>query len=316
MVAPLFGRAPTCLGCLRRSLATAGVESSWLASAVVRTQVRGKKSKQSPDQGVVVRLLEDIPKFGRKGELHPIPGRGDKTDRGLTIRANDHADAIFRIDRGRMRNLWYPSGKAEYMTATRFSELGLSRGEAIGERDPMFGSFAPPEVDESDDFELSSIQIRTMSPERTAELLESHLPQTLTFARKPINAQQPAAAAAAEPAAPPRSPLLAARAAVSTGAPAAAPEPTPEEAAEAAAAALAIFGSVSTHDVAATVRQILARADPEAGAVAVVEARDVKFVGLEDGVDRVKALGRWEVDILPGKGAAPVRKVVEIVAEE
>lgn len=47
-------------------------------------------------------------------------------------------DAIFRVDRGRMRNLWYPKHKAEYMTAQRFAELGLSRKNDVGEREHDF----------------------------------------------------------------------------------------------------------------------------------------------------------------------------------
>jgi len=37
-----------------------------------------------------------------------------------------------------MRNLWYPKNKAEYMTANRFAELGLSRKSDVGEREHDF----------------------------------------------------------------------------------------------------------------------------------------------------------------------------------
>lgn len=37
-----------------------------------------------------------------------------------------------------MRNLWYPKNKAEYMTAQRFAELGLSRKDDVGEREHDF----------------------------------------------------------------------------------------------------------------------------------------------------------------------------------
>lgn len=37
-----------------------------------------------------------------------------------------------------MRNLWYPKHKAEYMTAQRFAELGLSRKHDVGEREHDF----------------------------------------------------------------------------------------------------------------------------------------------------------------------------------
>jgi hypothetical protein len=48
---------------------------------------------------------------------------------------------VFRIERGRMRNEWFPAMKAEYMTASRFRELGLTR-EDIGDRDTTFGTMA------------------------------------------------------------------------------------------------------------------------------------------------------------------------------
>lgn len=40
-----------------------------------------------------------------------------------------------------MRNVWFPKKQAEYMTASRFRELGLTRSD-IGERDPTFGTAA------------------------------------------------------------------------------------------------------------------------------------------------------------------------------
>jgi len=47
-----------------------------------------------------------------------------------------------------MRNQWYPSNKAEYMTAARFQELGLTRDD-VGERDTTFGT-AEPVLEELD----------------------------------------------------------------------------------------------------------------------------------------------------------------------
>jgi hypothetical protein len=44
-----------------------------------------------------------------------------------------------------MRNLWYHRKQAEYMTAARFQELGLTKDD-IGERDFLFGTMvAEPE---------------------------------------------------------------------------------------------------------------------------------------------------------------------------
>jgi hypothetical protein len=84
-------------------------------------------------------LLEDIPKFGRRGEIIHFPYAHAHCE---TIGANnDIPDSVFRIERGRMRNEWFPAMKAEYMTASRFRELGLTR-EDIGDRDTTFGTMA------------------------------------------------------------------------------------------------------------------------------------------------------------------------------
>jgi hypothetical protein len=46
-----------------------------------------------------------------------------------------------------MRNQWYPKKKAEYMTPSRFHELGLTHDD-IGERDTAFGTVAAEEFEE------------------------------------------------------------------------------------------------------------------------------------------------------------------------
>lgn len=74
----------------------------------------------------------------------------------------------------------------------------------------------------------------------------------------------------------------------------------------------AIFGSVSTTDIANTIRELMA-ADPEGSRISL-DPRDIRFVTEDDGVDRVKSLGRWEIDITPGGSASALRKdVVELV---
>jgi len=82
-----------------------------------------------------------------------------------------------------------------------------------------------------------------------------------------------------------------------------------------------IFGSVSTTDIVNYIRGILS-SEPDT-AYFSLEPADIHFLGLEDGVDRLKALGRWEVEISVsgsalGQGDSPreaVRKVVEILPE-
>ncbi|EOO02434.1 putative fructose-bisphosphate aldolase protein [Phaeoacremonium minimum UCRPA7] len=294
MATPLMTRSPTCLTCLRRISQT--ICSGSPASL---TQVRGKKTSGRPtDRGVLVRLLEDVPKFGRK-------------------------DTIFRTERGRMRNIWYPRKQAEYMTTARFAELGLTN-DSIGERDPLFGvSFAREGVEETEEVDAAARpMVEGVSPQRAHELLSTILPETIVFRRKLIHPPSaPAAAPTANTPSAPRSPLLAAQAAVSAASrPTDLPEPNyePTEKTEAVdpTAALAIFGSVSTTDIAAAIKEILVH-DTEAARI-MLDGRDVRFVGMEDGADRVKMLGRWEVEIIPrgeASGLESVKKVVEVIAE-
>ena len=142
------------------------------------------------------------------------------------------------------------------------------------------------------------------------------------FRRKLIHPPSaPAAAPTANTPSAPRSPLRAAQAAVSAASrPTDLPEPNyePTEKTEAVdpTAALAIFGSVSTTDIAAAIKEILVN-DTEAARI-MLDGRDVRFVGMEDGADRVKMLGRWEVEIIPrgeASGLESVKKVVEVIAE-
>lgn len=71
VTATMAARAPTCLSCLRRITATPASSSlpgfSFLVSGS-QQQLR-YKSKKCYDQGVIVRLLEDVPKYGRKGQF-------------------------------------------------------------------------------------------------------------------------------------------------------------------------------------------------------------------------------------------------------
>lgn len=144
MASPLVGRPPTCLACLRR---VTSIQAS--TATVTLQQVRGKKTEgRLKDQGVVVRLLKDVPQFGAEGmskvtvsfflvAYFALPSLRGKHQNANT-RVQTPVGSIFRTDRGRMRNHFFPNRKAEYMTTARFAELGLSKRD-IGERDYTFG---------------------------------------------------------------------------------------------------------------------------------------------------------------------------------
>ncbi|TLS26439.1 hypothetical protein PpBr36_05326 [Pyricularia pennisetigena] len=302
-------RPPTCLGCLRRALATS-INGSSNASLVL-TQVRGKtKTARDRDEegGIVVRLLKNVPEYGPK-------------------------NTILRAPRGRVRNMWYPDGKVEYMTPQRFIELGVDQS-AIVERDPMYGLEVEKPVEKPVEKKATKpkaaddkvVKIQPPRPQEATALLYNLLPKILTFERAAISAggktKQDSSPAVAERAVY-RSPLVARNASVSH-----------ESAANAPPEPIAIFGSVSTADVAARVKELLS--GHRVASLIAVEAKHVNIVGalLENGEvvragdpataavaavegDKVKQLGRWEITIeVPGgaeAGVKPIKKVMEVV---
>ncbi|KAK3299124.1 alcohol acetyltransferase-domain-containing protein [Chaetomium fimeti] len=238
------------------------------ASAVSLVQVRAKSNRLRPkDQGVVVRLLEDIPKFGRR-------------------------DSVFRIERGRMRNEWFPAMKAEYMTASRFRELGLTRDD-IGDRDTTFGTMAAADdVEDAPELESPKPTVVITSPEKAHTLLTTLIPDALVFHRKPIPAPPP----------PPPTQSISPLVATANANTAQDRDNTP----------LAIYGSVSATDIVGHIKGLLLN-DAE-GSHVVLGPENIRFQGLAEETDRIKALGRWEIEIsVGGTGLEPVRKVVEIL---
>jgi hypothetical protein len=223
-------------------------------------------------------------------------------------------DAIFRTERGRMRNQWFPAKKAEYMTASRFQELGLTRRD-IGDRDATYGTLEAAEVEVIPEPEVPITTVVTASvcvphcpcypplypapcgandaeqqPEKSHTFLTTRIPGTLTFHRKPIPAPAP------PPPTQSISPLVAAA--------------NPDTAHD-RNAPLAIYGSVSATDVVAYIKGLLL-GDAE-GSRMVLGPENIRFLGLAEEADRVKTLGRWEVEISVGNKLEPVRKVVEIL---
>ncbi|KAI1874423.1 hypothetical protein JX265_004631 [Neoarthrinium moseri] len=291
MAAPRLARTLTCPNCLGRLPMARHAPSIWSPSLspsplqLALTQVRHARTLTRAEmedlQGIPVRLLRDIKGFGKK-------------------------NSIIRVKPGRMRNQWHHKGLAEYMTKTRFTELGLTEA-AIGVRDRSFGTQLLVDEEQPNKKPVAEASaskkkdIITMTPEESSALLQSQLPAVLTFARKAI-----APAAEPEPAVP-RSPSLAVNAALST-------QPKPASA-PAADEATAIFGSVSTVDILAHIREVLQEADQTERRVGL-EADAIAIEGLDLGEDRIKRLGRFELVITTGRGVEPVRRIVEVVAEE
>ncbi|KAI1100723.1 hypothetical protein F4804DRAFT_335997 [Jackrogersella minutella] len=281
---------PTCLSCLRRIVQPAPPSFLSLSPPLAQQQTRGarmSKAEEDDLQGIPVRLMQDIKGFGRK-------------------------EAIIRVKAGRMRNTWFPKSQAEYMTHQRFKELGLTEA-AIGVRDRTFGMKLRFKVadgegkgEEEEDTNKKKEEILPLSPQEILALLESHVPSTLEFARKPnLTVSTPAAENPVEPAVP-RSPSLARHAAASVMAPAPPQEP----------AVVAIFGSVSAHDIVAVIREKLLEGDPTQGARISLAADDLLIRGLDEGEDRIKHLGTFQVALAFSKNVDPLILEVKVIAEE
>ncbi|KAI0444799.1 hypothetical protein F4803DRAFT_228928 [Xylaria telfairii] len=281
MATPRLARSPTCLGCLRR------LAQPTPLSPISWTQARARTTKAELEdlQGIPVRLLRDIPTFGRK-------------------------HAIIRVKAGRMRNIWFPKGAAEYMTRKRFTELGLSDA-AVGVRDRTFGTQLLLDEEQgaqtpAPEGKNKRKEAQALPAEETHTLLTTLLPETLVFPRTPVPTTP---ALHPEPSAP-RSPSLAANAATSTS--------TPEVP---KSAVTPIFGSVSRNNILALIKQQLTES-PQGSRVAL-EVESLELLGLDlvhDGENRIKRLGTFEVLITlnvgsDGKKLEPVRRAVQVVAE-
>jgi hypothetical protein len=96
---------------------------------------------------------------------HPVGSRR-KLTAGLTCVCS-FPDSVFRVERGRMRNVWYPRKMAEYMTPTRFRELGLTKDD-IGERDTLFGSAAANESEQDSEQTATKAAIPKSKPKPIA----------------------------------------------------------------------------------------------------------------------------------------------------
>ena len=154
-----------------------------------------------------------------------------------------------------------------------------------------------------------------MSPERATEILDQKLPVQILFYRVPISEPSPTTDTTPSPESATQqqrqhaSPAAAALAAAFT------PKPPPVNVSDSRRAE-PIFGSVSTSDIADSIKALLAQ--DEEGARIVLSAEDVTILtgeGVEGG-DRVKALGEFPIEVKVRGGRDSVRRIVSVTAVE
>ncbi|KAH8808189.1 hypothetical protein F5884DRAFT_359311 [Xylogone sp. PMI_703] len=274
MASPLLPRAPQCINCVRRIVGSFPDR----VSTPIRQQVRGKKKLAKASNNIKVRLLQDIPHYGRKG-------------------------TILQVAPGRMRNDWFPKNMAEYMTTPRLQELGLEN--AVSERDSGFMPGVEKQFKPKTPLEDKPIHtnLDLLSPERMMYLVTRALPPVgLEFYRKPIPATQPPA--------PKHSPSIPASSALSEEALEAQESAAPPIVKE----KTGIYGSVSTADIAAELKAILVELEEE-GSKVVLSAEDITFVEQTDEKDRVKTLGVFDIDIRIKGAPETIRSMINVLPE-
>ena len=143
-MATLFGavKAPRCLSCLRNS-----TKADFPASTnLFQVQIRGKKKKAKLPPTVPVRLLKNTPSYGPKGTGHK---------RAFVRPTLILLGSIVPVTPGRMRNIWYPRGRAEYMTISELRDVK----DLPKQRNYTFGA-RTKELQESDAKQAQAVNVK------------------------------------------------------------------------------------------------------------------------------------------------------------
>ncbi|KAI5202895.1 hypothetical protein E4T39_04497 [Aureobasidium subglaciale] len=269
---------PQCTSCLRR-ISSLGLQE-WRGQ-----QVRGKKKMANLPTTVTVRLTKDVPTFGRKGSYVPI-------------------------SIGRMRNEFFPTRSAEYVTSVQLKEMKAKNISA--ERDFQFGVPDPAAVKTVEPQSLRSpartVEVEKLSPKRSIELLSMLLPPVMEFRRRSQKAPTPTIETPA--------PAKAQRGFSSAAADLLAAQTAPPPASTDSAAPL--FGSISTADVASRIKHLLG--DNQEASRIVLAAEDLKFVSLTSQApsepDKIGYLGDYKVEVRVKGGELPVERIVRVLPIE
>ncbi|KAJ8606113.1 hypothetical protein MRB53_041189 [Persea americana] len=262
---------PQCTACCRRWLRDAAYRP---LSPLAQVQIRGKKKTAQPKTTITIKLLKDLPAFGRKGTFVAVPI-------------------------GQMRNYLFPRRIADYATMAQQRALRES-GESV-ERDFGFRREDPSAKSQLQDAGVRTspsaprtITVNFMEPQAAFDFMSEKLPPALQFYRavnKEAHAepQRPQATSDAN-----ADPIIG---------------PLPLE-------GLSIYGSVSTADVAISLRAVLQELDPD-GRIPL-EDSDVRFVRPETGedeTDRIKRLGEYDIEIKVRGHEEGIRRKVLVLQE-
>ncbi|CAG5149984.1 uncharacterized protein ALTATR162_LOCUS2509 [Alternaria atra] len=261
---------PQCTSCIRRV-----TRQNFDVWASQQTRNISKKAKEA-ERNIVVKLLKDVPRFGRAGSYVPL-------------------------NPSLMRNRWFPARVADYVPATQMKQLKAQEVDMA--RDFSYGvRLNLEEAEEEEDNFMKQpkhyvrpIEIDVLSPERSIELLNTFVPPTIDFYRQRIEQDSPSrermgASGAAD--------ILTAAAMGKK------------------ASADAIYGSVSSADLVSTIRGALAHNDEAARVILNEADVKFLSGHEEGDTSRVKQLGTFKVEIRLAGAEEPLVRNIRIRAKE
>lgn len=235
--------------------------------------------------------------------------------------ADNLEGSIIPVPRGEMRNKFFPQRIAEYVP---LSELRHLRANSVPiERDYVYGKDEPinqiaADFTSSGDSALSSQspmpppkkpEIEKLTPERSLQLLEIFVGPRLDFYRQPRIEEKEKEPEESKPQPRRESPRTASSAAFDLLA-ARTSQPKSES-----TGPLAIYGSVSRHDVMVHIRAAIARND-EAAKV-ILEESDIEF--LDSKVERegkLKHVGDFTIEVHVKGEEQRLKRTVRVVPQE
>ena len=233
-----------------------------------------------------------------------------------------YVGTIIPIAAGRMRNAWFPFGIATYVTE---AQLRSNSSLVVSERDFNFSGEIPrlqvspsPVSFKTDPDYIAPVapaKLVLLTPERATRLLSTIIPARLEFYRTPIPSNPTPVGRPSQAADPHKD--------VDELSPTTIPCLPPD--------AVAIFGSVSTADVAGAIRVWLSVSE-EASRI-VLAAEDVRFVrkyddSLASGAQietenagswegsKVKELGEFEIEICVKGASEAVNRTVAVLPQD
>lgn len=142
--------------------------------------------------------------------------------------------------------------------------------------------------------------------------MDSLLPPSIDFYRTPI--PLPPTMQRQSPSIPPGRVLSKAAEAVAAERAAKEAERVIKEAASRAPEKIGIFGSVSTSDIAANLKAVLAESD--SGRQIVISPENISFVEETEDKDRIKHLGSFDIRIRVDTARESIRRTINVKAQE